>query len=112
MGRLVGERAHLAVVTTDNPAEEDPEAIAREIARGLKRRPPREGFSVELDRGRAVEAALAAARPGDLVLLLGKGHEEFQLVGGRRIPFSEREVVLRFAEERRTTSLEGAAVED
>ncbi|OGL58642.1 MAG: hypothetical protein A3I72_08170 [Candidatus Tectomicrobia bacterium RIFCSPLOWO2_02_FULL_70_19] len=98
MGRLVGERADYAVVTTDNPGREDPEDIAREIVRGLKRRPPLEGFDVELDRGRAVEAALGAARPGDLVLLLGKGHEEYQIIGEDRVPFSERETILRYAE--------------
>lgn len=97
MGRLVAESAYFAVVTSDNPGDEDPGAIARDILQGFRPRPPREGFQVELDRGRAIELALAAARPGDLLLLLGKGHEEFQLVGGRRVPFSEREVVLRFA---------------
>ncbi|MEK6710311.1 MAG: cyanophycin synthetase, partial [Nitrospinota bacterium] len=112
MGRLVGERADFAVVTTDNPGDEDPEAIAREIARGLKRRQPPEGFTIELDRARAVETALAAAKPGDLILLLGKGHEEYQLIGNQRIPFSERETVLRYAQGRQRRALPETALKE
>lgn len=112
MGRLVGERADYAVVTTDNPGHEDPGGIAREIVRGLKRRPPLEGFAVELDRARAVEAALEAARPGDLVLLLGKGHEEYQLIADKRVPFSERETILRFAEGWKQRALREAALKE
>ncbi|MBI3128552.1 MAG: UDP-N-acetylmuramoyl-L-alanyl-D-glutamate--2,6-diaminopimelate ligase [Candidatus Tectomicrobia bacterium] len=112
MGRLVGERADYAVVTTDNPGHEDPGDIAREIVRGLKRRAPAEGYAVELDRARAIEAALEAARPGDLVLLMGKGHEEYQIIGDRRVPFSERETVLRYAEHWKRRSLREAALKD
>ena len=96
IGQIVGRYADLAVVTTDNPGFEDPLAVAREIIRGISAYPPREGYMIELDRARAVEMALNAAGPGDLVLLLGKGHEEFQLVQGSKIPFSEKETVLQF----------------
>jgi len=54
-------------------------------------------YEVELDRARALDLALSAAWPGDMVLLLGKGHEEFQMIGGIRYPFSEREIVLRYS---------------
>ena len=96
IGQIVGRHADLAVVTTDNPGFEDPSVVAREIIRGISCYPPREGYMIELDRARAVEMALGAARTRDLVLLLGKGHEEYQLVRGSKLPFSEKETVRQF----------------
>jgi len=96
IGKIIGEHADFAVVTSDNPGFEDPAGIAGAVVRGFKIKPPPEGYAVELDRARAVDIALSAAWPGDMVLLLGKGHEEFQLIKGIRYPFSEREIVLRF----------------
>jgi len=97
IGKIIGEKADLAVITSDNPAYEDPLKIAGAVVRGLKIKPPPEGYAIELDRARAVTLALEAAWPGDTVLLLGKGHEEFQLIGGERLPFSEREIVVQFS---------------
>ena len=97
IGKIIGEHADFAVVTSDNPGFEDPAGIAWAVERGLQIKPPPEGYAVELDRARAVGLALSAAWPGDMVLLLGKGHEEFQMIKGIRYPFSEREIVLRFS---------------
>ena len=88
MGRMAAERADLAWVTNDNPRGEDPRAIADEIVAGAKGA----ALEVVLDRREAIAAALAAARPGDAVLIAGKGHETTQTVGTRVLPFDDREV--------------------
>jgi UDP-N-acetylmuramoyl-L-alanyl-D-glutamate--2,6-diaminopimelate ligase len=90
MGDTVGRLADVAVLTSDNPRGEDPEAIADEVLVGLRGAPAR--VVVELDRRAAIAAALAEARDGDLVLVAGKGHEAVQLVGARALPFDDREV--------------------
>ena len=88
MGRVASGGGILPIVTSDNPRTEDPEAIIDEILTGVSgphRRIP--------DRRRAIEAALAEARPGDVVLLAGKGHEQVQVMGTERIPFDEPAIV-------------------
>jgi UDP-N-acetylmuramoyl-L-alanyl-D-glutamate--2,6-diaminopimelate ligase len=87
MGRVAGELADLAVVTSDNPRSEDPDAIIAEIVAGA----PGE-LVVEPDRRAAIEAAVEAARPGDVVVVAGKGHEQGQEAGGVVLPFDDREV--------------------
>jgi UDP-N-acetylmuramoyl-L-alanyl-D-glutamate--2,6-diaminopimelate ligase len=91
MGRAGGVLSDLAVVTSDNPRSEDPEAIVAEVAAGA-----REGEAeliVEVDRQAAIALALGRARPGDTVVIAGKGHEQGQeFEGGRKIPFDDREV--------------------
>ncbi len=92
MGTIAARLADWVVVTSDNPRTEDPEAIVADIIAGLPR-----GFraaEVVVDRREAIRRALELARPDDLVLLAGKGHETYQDIGGQRIPFDER-VVLR-----------------
>jgi UDP-N-acetylmuramoyl-L-alanyl-D-glutamate--2,6-diaminopimelate ligase len=89
MGEAVGQGADVAIVTNDNPRSEDPRAIADAILPGL------EGGKalvvVELDRARAIERAVLEARPGDVVLVAGKGHEPYQIIGGVTSPFDDRE---------------------
>jgi UDP-N-acetylmuramoyl-L-alanyl-D-glutamate--2,6-diaminopimelate ligase len=91
MGRAGGVLSDLAVVTSDNPRSEDPEAIVAEVAAGA-----REGDAelvVEVDRHAAIALALGRAEPGDTVVIAGKGHEQGQeFEGGRKIPFDDREV--------------------
>jgi UDP-N-acetylmuramoyl-L-alanyl-D-glutamate--2,6-diaminopimelate ligase len=88
MGRLAAEGADRAWVTSDNPRSEAPSAIAAEIVAG----DPGGRLEVELDRRAAIAAAIAAARPGDVVLVAGKGHETTQTIGDRVLPFDDREV--------------------
>jgi UDP-N-acetylmuramoyl-L-alanyl-D-glutamate--2,6-diaminopimelate ligase len=85
MGQVVSELADLSLVTSDNPRSEDPAAIAVEVVDGLD-------LEVELDRRRAIERALELARPGDVVVIAGKGHEQGQEIGGRKLPFDDRQV--------------------
>ncbi len=83
--------ADLVIVTSDNPRSEDPAAIAGALASGI---PSKTKRVIELDRRRAIEIALSRAEPGDLVLVLGKGHETVQEIAGVAEPFSDRKVVL------------------
>jgi len=91
MGRIAGERADRIVVTNDNPRREDPEKIAAAIVVGIRSAGSRD-FEVELDRGTAIQAAVASARQGDVVLVAGKGHEDYQERDGERTPFSDAKV--------------------
>jgi UDP-N-acetylmuramoyl-L-alanyl-D-glutamate--2,6-diaminopimelate ligase len=90
MGRVARAAADRVWVTSDNPRHEEPAAIAAEILAGAGGAggPVR----LELDRRAAIAAALAEARPGDAVLIAGKGHETTQTVGDRVLPFDDREV--------------------
>ncbi len=90
MGAAVSEIADLAIVTSDNPRQEDPQAIIVDILAGLDRSRPHE---VDPDRARAIRAALRASHDGDTVLIAGKGHETYQEIAGRMIHFDDREAV-------------------
>ena len=91
MGGIGARLADLAVVTSDNPRTEEPLAIIDEIVAGVPRElAPR--VVIEPDRRAAIRLALAEARPGDIVVIAGKGHEQGQLIGDRKIPFDDRAV--------------------
>ena len=90
MGRIAAELADVPVVTSDNPRTEDPEAIVDEVVAGIGGRP----FLRQADRGEAIRLALRQAGQGDTVLLAGKGHETYQVIGTSKIPFDERTIVL------------------
>jgi UDP-N-acetylmuramoyl-L-alanyl-D-glutamate--2,6-diaminopimelate ligase len=90
MGAVASTLADLVVLTTDNPRSEEPAAIVREISAGISNGSP---YRVELDRRRAIAYALREARPGDVVVVAGKGHETTQEFGDLRLPFDDREVV-------------------
>lgn len=94
MGEAVGERADLAIVTSDNPRDDDPAHIAAALIQGL-RVGGRARWELELDRAAAISGALATAGAGDVVIVAGKGHERGQVARGRTAPFSDVEVVQR-----------------
>jgi UDP-N-acetylmuramoyl-L-alanyl-D-glutamate--2,6-diaminopimelate ligase len=87
MGVIAARLADRVIVTSDNPRGEDPRRIAAEIAAGARGR-----CEIELDRARAIRAAVADAAQGDVILVAGKGHETYQEVAGRRLPFRDRTV--------------------
>jgi UDP-N-acetylmuramoyl-L-alanyl-D-glutamate--2,6-diaminopimelate ligase len=88
MGRIAAELADLAIVTSDNPRSEEPDAIIAEIVAGAG-----EAVEVEPDRARAISQALETAAEGDVVVIAGKGHEQGQeFRDGEKIPFDDREV--------------------
>jgi UDP-N-acetylmuramoyl-L-alanyl-D-glutamate--2,6-diaminopimelate ligase len=87
MGAVAARHSDLCVVTSDNPRREDPMEIIDEILTGM----PCRGVVVEPDRRTAIRQAYALSRPGDVILVAGKGHETYQIVGDERLPFSDTE---------------------
>ena len=96
MGGAVSRHADIVVVTSDNPRTEDPAAIVAQVSAGVAAADPVEIVS----RREAIRWALGRARPGDAVLLAGKGHETYQIVGTETLPFDERQIVRGMLEER------------
>jgi UDP-N-acetylmuramoyl-L-alanyl-D-glutamate--2,6-diaminopimelate ligase len=90
MGRIAAERCDLTVVTSDNPRTEDPEGILNDIVGGV---PAGAAYERIADRREAIGRALSVARSGDTVLLAGKGHETYQIIGKEYFPFDERAIV-------------------
>ena len=91
MGQAVARLADFAVVTSDNPRTEDPEAIIRDILPGMAGAAGR--YAVEPDRRKAIALAMEQGRAGDVILLCGKGHETYQEIGNEILPMDEREIV-------------------
>ena len=89
MGRIAAELSHLAIATSDNPRTEDPDAIIDDIEQGMGGMPH---LRIS-DRLAAIHAALNEGRAGDTILLAGKGHETYQVVGTEKVDFDEREIV-------------------
>jgi UDP-N-acetylmuramoyl-L-alanyl-D-glutamate--2,6-diaminopimelate ligase len=95
MGRVAAELADLAVLTSDNPRSEEPGAILREVEAGVKSAPPSRrlrDYRMMEDRRAAIAWAIATAQPGDAVVIAGKGHEDYQIIGTTRLPFDDRTV--------------------
>lgn len=103
MAQAAAELSDLAIITSDNPRTEDPLEIIRQIESGLPGTTMTKVFPEALkagdcdrcyavipDRGAAIDAAIACAGPCDLVVIAGKGHEDYQILGNRRIPFDDR----------------------
>jgi UDP-N-acetylmuramoyl-L-alanyl-D-glutamate--2,6-diaminopimelate ligase len=90
MGEIAARLADEVVLTDDNPRSEDPQAIINDIRAGIARGAP---FTVEHDRGRAIRTTLARAAATDLVLIAGKGHEDYQIYGSERRAFLDQSVV-------------------
>ncbi|MFZ4508503.1 MAG: UDP-N-acetylmuramoyl-L-alanyl-D-glutamate--2,6-diaminopimelate ligase [Fimbriimonas sp.] len=87
MARVASERSDLTVITSDNPRTEDPSAILAEVAAGLQA--SHETAQIE-DRGEAIRYAIQQSRPGDVVVIAGKGHENYQIIGHDKIPMDDR----------------------
>ena len=92
MGEIAGEYSNLVFITSDNPRNEDPLKIIEEIEKGVKDK-HREYFAIS-DRREAICKAISAAKTGDVVIIAGKGHENYQLVNGNKFHFDDREVAL------------------
>jgi UDP-N-acetylmuramoyl-L-alanyl-D-glutamate--2,6-diaminopimelate ligase len=102
MGEIAARLSDIAIITSDNPRTEEPGSIIAEIERGLRRTgklrisalelETENGYYVKEDRREAIRLALSLARPGDLVVIAGKGHEDYQILGKEKIHFDDREV--------------------
>jgi len=103
MGEVAGKYSDLAILTSDNPRTEDPFAILEEVERGFKALPLKEWHPNEMklwrskkgylkvpDRREAIRTAIRLAQPSDTVLIAGKGHEDYQIIGKKRFPFDDR----------------------
>jgi len=110
MGEVAGSMSDLVVLTSDNPRGEDPLLIMSDVLVGLQKtgRP----YIAEVDREAAIRKAFEAAREGDAVVLAGKGHETYQVLKDRRIPFDDREVARKILHDigfpKRTANSKGA----
>ena len=99
MGAIAADNSDFVIVTSDNPRTEEPEEIIREIVAGMKnKRTPKK---VICDREEAIHWAIDNARPGDVILLAGKGHEDYQVVGHEKRHMDEREIVADWLEKRK-----------
>jgi UDP-N-acetylmuramoyl-L-alanyl-D-glutamate--2,6-diaminopimelate ligase len=106
MGAVAGRLSDLIVITSDNPRSEDPDRIIEEVQRGMTADTIRGGTPRPLaiaDRREAIGRAIELARPGDVVLIAGKGHEKYQAIGNRVLPFDDV-AVAREALDRRASS--------
>lgn len=90
MGRIAVEGSDHVFITSDNPRTENPESIIQEILAGIQ---GFTNFTVEVDRRKAIYQAVQFAQTGDLILIAGKGHEDYQILGTKKIHFDDREVV-------------------
>jgi UDP-N-acetylmuramoyl-L-alanyl-D-glutamate--2,6-diaminopimelate ligase len=91
MGKVVSQLADYAIITNDNPRSEEPEQIIKEIKAGIKK----DNFCVIPERMKAIKKSLSLAKKGDIVLVAGKGHEDYQILKDRVLHFDDREAVRR-----------------
>ncbi len=91
MGAIAEKYSDTVVVTSDNPRTEDPEKIISEISRGFAQIGKK--IIKQTDRRQAITEALNLSQQGDIVLIAGKGHEDYQILGTKKIHFSDQEVV-------------------
>ena len=97
MGEVSGRMADLTIITSDNPRDEEPQAIIDDIRIGIGRTA---GRYVEIaDRKEAIRYAIANGRPGDVIVLAGKGHEDYQEIKGKKYHMDERELIAEVVEE-------------
>jgi UDP-N-acetylmuramoyl-L-alanyl-D-glutamate--2,6-diaminopimelate ligase len=107
MGAVAGRLSDVIVITSDNPRGEDPSRIIEEIQRGLTadtRRDSGQRMLAIVDRREAIATAVELARAGDLVLVAGKGHEKYQVIGTQVLPFDDVAVAREALDRRRTNS--------
>ena len=103
MGEVSGKMADLTIITSDNPRDEDPQAIIDDIKIGMAKT---DGKYVEIpDRKEAIAYAIHHGEPGDIIVLAGKGHEDYQEINGVKHHFSDSEVVREAFNERRVQML-------
>ncbi len=92
MGKIVEEYSDFFIITSDNPRFENPEKIAKDIEKGLSQKK----YTIILDRKKAIIEGIKRASQGDTILIAGKGHEDYQEIQGKKIPFSDRKVLTEY----------------
>ncbi|HID55572.1 TPA: UDP-N-acetylmuramoyl-L-alanyl-D-glutamate--2,6-diaminopimelate ligase [Candidatus Poribacteria bacterium] len=96
MGEISTRLADHTIITSDNPRTEEPMEIIRQILKGVR---PDSSYEVEPDRERAIAKAIRSAQKDDLILIAGKGHEDYQIIGDQKIHFDDREVAAKYIKE-------------
>ena len=91
MGELAARLSDLVVITSDNPRTEEPLAIIKEIEQGVLKAGEGVNYRIIPDRREAIARSIRIARPGDVVMIAGKGHETYQIIGNQRFPFDDLE---------------------
>jgi UDP-N-acetylmuramoyl-L-alanyl-D-glutamate--2,6-diaminopimelate ligase len=91
MAKVAEQLADFVIVTSDNPRTEKPEAIIKEIVTGFKS-PNSQTITIDVDRRKAIELAIDSAGRNDIVLIAGKGHETYQIIGEQKFDFSDKEI--------------------
>lgn len=92
MGRVAGALADWTILTSDNPRSEDPQAIISDIEKGIKKTGENK-YEIQPDRRKAIKRALALGKREDYILVAGKGHEDYQIIGDKVLPFKDAEVI-------------------
>jgi UDP-N-acetylmuramyl tripeptide synthase len=103
MGQIAAGLANICIITSDNPRSEDPMAIIADILSGVRKQGLQpynsdnaiksssdRGYVVEQDRSRAIDMAIRISRHRDMILIAGKGHETYQIIGNQTVPFDDR----------------------
>lgn len=98
MGKIGAELSDIAIITSDNPRTEEPVAIIEMILDGIEHR---DNCIVEENRPKAIHMAMDLARKDDIIVLCGKGHETYQIIGTEKIHLDEREVVAEYLKEKK-----------
>ena len=96
MGGIGTELSDIAIITSDNPRTEEPMAIINDILGGVKK----DNYEVIENRKEAIKRAIDIATDGDVIVIAGKGHEDYQIIGTNKIHFDEREVIEEILSER------------
>jgi len=98
MGEIAADNSDFVIVTSDNPRTEEPLQIIADVENGLGKVRPRHGYTVLPDRREAIGYAIQSASPGDVIVIAGKGHEDYQIIGSKKLPFSDREEAIKALE--------------
>ena len=100
MGRIASEKSDYVIFTSDNPRCEDPDKILEDITSELSA----SNYEIERDRKKAIEKGLSKMKPKDIVLILGKGHEDYQIIGHEKIHFDDVEEVQKYIQNKKDFS--------
>jgi UDP-N-acetylmuramoyl-L-alanyl-D-glutamate--2,6-diaminopimelate ligase len=96
MAEVLDQHADFAIITSDNPRKEDPNAIIAEVEKGFRS----DRYEKNVDRAEAIKRAVALAQPHDIVLIAGKGHENYQEFADHTVPFDDMQIARRAVEDR------------
>jgi UDP-N-acetylmuramoyl-L-alanyl-D-glutamate--2,6-diaminopimelate ligase len=97
MAEVCQKYADLSIITSDNPRNEDPKEIIRQIVTGFSEK---DSYLIEIDRYQAIEKAISLATPDDIILIAGKGHESHQIFAHKTIEFEDRKVALEICQKK------------